>query len=61
MNIIKKVIKYIVLFAILFITVIFITKSKIDKFDCVAIALIGVASYALADQYAPSYIIEEKV
>jgi hypothetical protein len=61
MNIIKKLVKYIVLIIILFISVIFITKSKVDTFDSLAIALIGVASYALSDQYAPSYIIEEKV
>jgi nicotinamide riboside transporter PnuC len=60
MNIIKKLIKYFVLLIILFISIIFITKSKVDNFDSFAIALIGVASYALADQYAPSYIIEEK-
>jgi len=61
MNIIKKFVKYIALIIILFISVIFITKSKIDTFDSLAIALIGVGSYALCDQYAPSYIIEEKV
>jgi hypothetical protein len=60
MNIIKKLIKYIVLLAILYISIIFITKSKINWFDSLAIALIGTASYSLADQYAPSYVIEEK-
>jgi len=61
MNIIKKLVKYIVLIIIVFISVIFITKSKVDNFDSLAIALIAVALYALADQYAPSYIIEEKI
>jgi len=60
MNIIKKLVKYIVLLIILFVSIIFITKSKVDKIDSLAIALIGLGSYALADQYAPSYIIEEK-
>lgn len=60
MSIIKKLIKYIITLVVLFISVVFITKSKVDKFDSMAIALIGTSTYALVDQYAPSYIIKDK-
>jgi hypothetical protein len=59
MNIIKKLVKYIILLIIIFISVIFITKSRVNTLNSLAISLIGTASYALADQYAPSYIIEQ--
>ena len=60
MSIIKKLLKYIIAFVVIFISIIFITKSKLDNFESLAIALIGTATYSLLDQYAPSYIIEVK-
>ncbi len=60
MSINKKLIKYIILLVVLYISIIFITKSKLEKFHTIAISLIGAATYAALDQYAPSYIIENK-
>jgi hypothetical protein len=60
MSITKKLLKYIITFIVLYISIVFITKSKINKYDSIAISLVGTSTYALIDQYAPSYIIEEK-
>jgi len=57
---IKKLLKYTILFCILFISCLFITKSKITNIQSIIISLIGATSFAIIDQYAPSYIINEK-
>jgi hypothetical protein len=59
MNIIKKLIKYNILFFILFLSIIFITKSKINISESLLISLIGTTTFAVIDQYAPSYIINK--
>lgn len=59
MNIIKKIIKYIILLLVMFSSIIFITKSKISKIDSILISLIGTTTCAILDQYAPSYSISE--
>ncbi len=60
MNIGKKLIKYAIFIAILFMTITWITKSKVELYDRIAISLIGVSTFAALDQYAPSYIIEQE-
>lgn len=60
MNIGKKLIKYTILLAVLFMSITWITKSKIEIYDRIAISLIGVSTFAILDQYAPSYVIEQK-
>jgi hypothetical protein len=60
MSIPKKLLKYTVFAVSIFLFVFFITKSKISNFDSLAIALAGTSIFALLDQYAPSYVIEEK-
>jgi hypothetical protein len=59
MNIIKKLIKYIILLLVIFSSIIFITKSKINTSDSLLISLIGTTTFAVIDQYAPSYIIKQ--
>jgi len=59
MNIIKKLIKYIILLLVIFSSIIFITKSKINISDSFFISLIGSTTFAVIDQYAPSYIINK--
>jgi hypothetical protein len=56
----KKLLKYIIFLTILYLTIIFVTKSKIDNSDNLTIALVGTVLFAILDQYAPSYIIKEK-
>ncbi len=60
MDIGKKLIKYIILLAVLFMSITWITKSKVEIYDRIAISLIGVSTFAALDQYAPSYVIEQK-
>ena len=59
MSISKKILKFIIALAVLFISIVFITKSKLDTYDTLAIALIGCVTFAALDQYAPSYVIED--
>jgi hypothetical protein len=59
MNIVKKLVKYLILLAVLFISITWITKSKVELYDRIAISLIGVSTFAILDQYAPSYIVEQ--
>jgi len=59
MNIVKKLVKYLILLAVLFISITWITKSKVEMYNRVAISLIGVSTFAILDQYAPSYLIEQ--
>lgn len=56
----KKLIKYIIFLIIIYICTIFVTKSKLDFYQNLAIGLCGTTTYAILDQYAPSYIIEER-
>ncbi len=60
MNIGKKLIKYVILLAVLFMSITWITKSKVEMYDRIAIGLIGVLTFAILDQYAPSYVIEQQ-
>jgi hypothetical protein len=59
MNIVKKLVKYLILLAVLFISITWITKSTVEIYNRVAISLIGVSTFAILDQYAPSYLIEQ--
>lgn len=59
-NIIKKFIKYMVLFFSVFISSNIITKYSINKLHAVLIALIASTTFIIIDQYAPSYIIQDK-
>jgi len=60
MNIGKKLIKYIVFLAVLFTSITWLTKSKVEIYERIAISLIGVSTFAVLDQYAPSYVIEQE-
>jgi hypothetical protein len=60
MNIGKKLVKYIILLAVLFMSITWITKSKVELYDRITISLIGVSTFAILDQYAPSYIIKQE-
>jgi hypothetical protein len=57
---IKKLIKYIIFMCIIFSSIIIITKSKVNNIDSLTISLIGTTTFAILDQYAPSYIIKNK-
>jgi hypothetical protein len=60
MNIGKKLVKYTILLAVLFMSITWITKSKVELYDRITISLIGVSTFAILDQYAPSYVIEQE-
>jgi hypothetical protein len=60
MNIIKKLIKYIIFILIIFSSIIFISKSKVTIEDSLVISLIGTTAFGIIDQYAPSYVIKNK-
>ena len=55
---IKKIIKYIIFMFVIFSSITIITKSKVTYIDSLTISLIGTVTFAILDQYAPSYIIK---
>jgi len=55
---IKKIIKYVIFMFIIFSSIIIITKSKINHIESLTISLIGTVTFAILDQYAPSYIVQ---
>ena len=56
---IKKIIKYIIFMFVIFSSITIITKSKVTQIDSLTISLIGTVTFAILDQYAPSYIVKD--
>jgi hypothetical protein len=56
---IKKIIKYIIFMFVIFSSITIITKSKVTHIDSLTISLIGTVTFAILDQYAPSYIVKD--
>ena len=56
---IKKIIKYIIFMFVIFSSIIIITKSKVTQIDSLTISLIGTVTFAILDQYAPSYVVKD--
>jgi hypothetical protein len=56
---IKKIIKYIIFMFIIFSSITIITKSKVTYIDSLTISLIGTVTFAILDQYAPSYVVKD--
>ena len=61
MNIIKKLIKYSIFLFVIFASIMFITKSQVNIQDSLIISLIGTTTFAVLDQYAPSYTIKKNL
>ena len=56
---IKKIIKYVIFMFIIFSSITIITKSKVTHFDSLTISFIGTVTFAILDQYAPSYVVKD--
>jgi hypothetical protein len=56
---IKKIIKYIIFMFVIFSSITIITKSKVTYIDSLTISLIGTVTFAILDQYAPSYVVKD--
>jgi uncharacterized MnhB-related membrane protein len=56
---IKKIIKYIIFMFVIFSSITIITKSKVTHIDSLTISLIGTVTFAILDQYAPSYVVKD--
>ena len=56
---IKKIIKYIIFIFVIFSSITIITKSKVTYIDSLIISLIGTVTFAILDQYAPSYVVKD--
>ena len=56
---IKKIIKYIIFMFVIFSSITIITKSKVTHIDYLTISLIGTVTFAILDQYAPSYVVKD--
>jgi hypothetical protein len=50
----KRLINYIILFCVIYLSLIYIPKCKIDYQDRIMITLIGVTTFSILDIYSPS-------
>lgn len=56
----KKIIKYFVVFGIIYLATIYIPSNKMTVYESLMISMIAAILYAILDYIMPTYIIKEK-
>lgn len=57
---IKKIIKYFIVFGVVYLLTIFVPSNKMSVYESLIISMCAAILYAILDIFYPSYVIEDK-